>query len=327
MSKDPKAELTDALTMGGPAVALHVLRHAINWSAETLSGLSQNPIDALDTAAMECVIALDDALAEVEALAAPLAALIEVAVTGAPVADYLTQQMTALTSLADRAAVARREREALSHVEERLRADAADHDRLTTSLDELRRHERLADALPELRAQEEQLAARMAEMRGPIRDAEQALAETARQVVTLSTERLADISEQTSALLTEIDQKEREWAGEVQEHGKLKAELAKNISRYETLKAERTEQVVALQEYCRVDGELMNSLPGSDGDVPDGQTLRRALDSVATTLRDVDDGLRAALARHDELLRQNRRLIGWNGQAAGTGGRSGGGDP
>jgi chromosome segregation ATPase len=330
VSTDRKAELRDALTLEGPAAALHVLRHAIQWSAAVLAELTGPDAltGLLDDAAMECVVALDDALDEVAVLEAPVAALVDAAVTGEPVAEHLRTRMDALSAFADRVAVARREHEALARVEERLRADAAEHEQLSAGIDELHRYERLSDALPELRAQQQALATRTAAMLAPVEQAERALVDSADAVITLSTDRLADVSDRTKALLAEVAEKERLWAKEVREHDRLATAIEDNARRYEELRQQRTDQLAELAEYCRIDDELMTSLPGGENDVPDGAALRAALASVRQTLRTVDDGLRAALDKHDELLGRDRQLIGLSSRTHGAGSDPlGGGTP
>jgi hypothetical protein len=307
MSSDPRAELAAVLTVDGPAAAMRALRLAIAWTATALAEAT----GAGDADAMEAVIALDDALTETESLAEPLEELTRVAVTGEPVAAYLRHQLDALSALADRTAVLRRENEALLRVEEQLAAAAAEHERLTARLDELRRYERLSEALPELRTQQEALAGRLAAMRQPVRAAEQALLDTAEQVLTLSSERLADLGDHTETVLTKIAAAERDWATEVREHEKLKDRLAANLRRYDRMRAEHAERAAQLAEYARIDAEILAGLPGGVAGVPDGPALLAALEDAARTLRRVDGGLRAALEEHDRLLATTTRLIQW----------------
>ncbi|MFD7660690.1 hypothetical protein ACFV4N_42530 [Actinosynnema sp. NPDC059797] len=310
---DPRAELAAVLTTEGPAVALHALRWAIGWSVRALAeaARAEPAAEGPDTAAIEVVIALDDALAEVEHLAVRLSALTEVAATGEPVADHLRRQVDSLTALADRTAVLRREHEALARVEERLAAGAAEHERVSARLEELKRFERLADALPELKAQQESLSARLAAMRQPAEVAERALLDTAEQVLSLSLERLGDLSDRTGDVLAKIAASERDWAEEVRAHEEHKTRLADTLARYERLRTEHAERAAQLLEYARIDTEILAGLPAGPADAPDGDGLRAALDATEHTLRRVDEGLRAALDKHARLQDAARRMTQW----------------
>lgn len=312
MTEDPRSELAEVLAQDGPAVALRALRCALRWSARALADVTGATAADRDVAALEVVIALDDALDEVSAIADRLTPLTELAVTGTPVAEHLERQVEALIELADRAAVARREHQALARTERELRAGAAEHQRISDELDQLRRYQRLADAVPELQAQQQVLAARLAALRSPAPEAERALLDTAEQVLTLSDERLADLNRNTAAVLGELAEVQRGWARESANFVAQKERLDETVKRYRRLRDLQTERVAALLEYRRIDGELVAAIPGADGEFVDARTLSEALERVEETLRQVDDGLRAALEQHGRRVETDLRLVEWD---------------
>ncbi|SDM15887.1 hypothetical protein SAMN04488074_117104 [Lentzea albidocapillata subsp. violacea] len=309
MNDDPRAALLAAAEGDdGPHTALLVLRHALAWSARAVA--SAHPRDHTDPAVIELVIVLDDALTQVDALVEHVVAVADAGVAGVPVTAYLARQASALTELAERVAALRREHEALFAVEEELRACGEEHDRIGAQVEELNRLRRLSEALPEIRAQHETLQRRLQTMTSESAQAEQALADTAHQVVVLRDELVADLGQRTRDQLDRLSRTEARWAALHAEFAEKTTALADKNVEYEKLKAERDGllRAVAAQHEC--DQDLLARL----SEVSEGGALDRVralLADVRMTLDQVETALGDALVRYDEFVEQNRKVLPW----------------
>jgi chromosome segregation ATPase len=309
VNDDPRAALlTAAEGEDGPHTALLVLRHALAWSARAVA--SAQPREHTDPAVIELVIALDDALAEVDALVEHVVSVADAGVAGVPVTEYLARQASALTELAARVASVRREHEALFAVEEELRACGEEHDRIAAQVEELNRLGRLSEALPEMREQHEVLQRRLQAMTSESAEAEQALVATAHQVVVLRQELVADLDGRTGEQLERLRRIEAEWAKLHQEYTARTTALADKNAEYEKLRAERDGllRAVAAQQEC--DRDLLTRLSAvSEGGALD--RVRALLSDVQTKLDHVESALGDALVRYDQFVEQNREVLRW----------------
>lgn len=306
---DPRAALRAAAA--GPddaATALLALRHALAWSARAVAGA--RPRDETDPAAVELVIALDDALAEVDGLVRQVPGVAEAGVAGGPVTEYLNRQAATLAELADRIAATRREHEALFAVEEELRACGEEHDEILRRIEELRRLEELAGALPEIREQRDGLERRLEAMASPAAEAEQALAATAHRVLVLREELLAKLDERTRELLGEVRDSEARWAEQRQRLAEDEALLRDKTAEYEKLRAERDGLLRAVSAHAEIDRDLVERLSA----VREGGPLDKVhamLSDVRATLDKVDGALGEALERYDRFVEEHRRVLPW----------------
>ncbi|MCP2167289.1 coiled-coil domain-containing protein [Goodfellowiella coeruleoviolacea] len=310
---DPRAALRAAAA--GPddaATALLALRHALAWAARALA--TDRPHAATDPAAVELVIAVDDALTEVDELVRQVPDVAEAGVAGTPVTEYLNQQAEALAELADRVAVTRREHEALFAVEAELRACGAEHDEIQRHVAELHRLERLARDLPAIRDQRDSLARRLATMRSPVAEAEDALAATAHEVLVLREELLANLDTRTQELLRQVRDVEARWADQRRRLAEDESRLRDKVAEYEKLRTERDGLLRAAAAHAEIDRDLVDRLAA----VREGGPLdkvRAMLSDVRTTLDTVDSALADALARHDRFAEEHRRVLPWRDES------------
>jgi chromosome segregation ATPase len=315
MAED-RAALLAAVNEGDDVhAALRALRHAMAWS---VSAVSSAPVpQATDPAAIELVLALDDALTQVDGLVAHVPALAEASMAGLPVTEYLSRQAQALAELADRVAVARREHEALAAVHAELLASSQEHDSISRELDELRRLQRLADALPELHEQRASLARRIEAMSSPIDDvraAEQALLDTADTVVTLGAQRQADLNERVQELLATAARTEVDWAARQRQHADVEARLRETRTEYEKLDSQREGWLEVLRQHAEIDEDLFERLTAVRDDAGDGTATERVhtlLADVEVVLDKVDNALRDMLERHRQVADDNHRVLPW----------------
>ncbi|MBB5152861.1 hypothetical protein [Saccharopolyspora phatthalungensis] len=309
MTDDPRAALLAAANSGDDAQsALRALRHALAWSACAVG--SAQRIEVTDPAAIELVIALDDAFAEVDGLLEQVPGLAEAAVAGVEVTEYLNRQAGTLTNLADLITVARREHEALASVEAELRESGEEHTRILGEIDELRRLERLRDALPALREQHESLNRRLEAMVSPVAEAERALYETADKVVLLSAERLADLDERIQQVLAKLQRSEADWAEQDRLRADAETKLRQKNAEYEKLRTEREGVLAALRQHAEIDGDLLDRIAAArDGTALD--RVRSVVTDIKASLDQVDAALRDALDRYVRFVEENRKVLPW----------------
>lgn len=315
MSDDPRGALLDLLSEpdigeGASQIALRVLRHALEWSTSALGEHVGTATGPTRTDTLDLVMALDDALSQVDGLLALVPALAEAGVVGGPVTRYLRRQSAALTEFAGHVAAARREHEELAEVETRLLADEAEHERLVTRLVELRRMRDLAEGLPELRAQEQELAGRLERMLTPVAEAEQALLDTANQVVTLSAERLALLGDRTRTVLETLRRGEAEWADETRTHENAERELGAQRAEFDKLRAARDIRLAQLSAHSAINRDLVERLGPTNATAL--ETAGGMLAEVEAVLDRLDGALADAVTRHDELLAKEREVLSWD---------------
>lgn len=315
MSQDPRAALRDLLSTSDTGTdeaqtALRVLRHVLEWSTSALGGHLRTAAGRTRTDTLELVMALDDALSQVDGLLSLVPALAAAGVAGGPVTRYLAEQSSALTEFAKRVATARREHEELAEIETRLRADEAEHERLTARLADLRRMRDLSGGLDALHAQEQDLTNRLALMLTPVADAEQALLDTANQVVTLSAQRLALLGEQTRAVLETLRRSEAEWADETRAHAQAERELHDRREEFDKLRVARDVRLSQLSMHTAINRKVVERLA-----VTDATALEAAggmLAEIEAGLDRLDGALAEAVTRHDELLAEEREVLSWD---------------
>ncbi|QIS10504.1 hypothetical protein [Nocardia arthritidis] len=306
MTDDPCAAIRAIVGNGtDPLAALRVLRHAIIWSAATvaaaLSGSGDEP--GTDDAALELVIAVDDAVAEADLLVDVVPRLADHALAGVRVTEYLRRQIDALVSLSDQVAAAGHEYEAVRDVEAELIASGAEHDRLTARLAELTRLRELADSLPELRDMHDELTRRESAMLAETDAAEAALLATAERVGALSAERLSRLGTSTAEALTRLRDTESRWAAVAAQFADAERKVTKLRDEYLVLSA-------ALRAHAEVDADLTARLDGAErGSVTD--RVRTVLADVQSLLDQVDTALGDTLARYDRINAEAHRELHW----------------
>jgi hypothetical protein len=311
MTADPRAGIRAALDGDGPAAAFTVLRHSLAWAVEVMQATTGRP-DGLpvDTVALDLLIRLDDALLDVHDLGTQSALTADVALAGRAVNERILGAVGELRVVADDVTSLRHRSEALGRVESELAAARLEHEELTERVADLERMERLAGGLPALHEQRAALVRRLAAMAAPVAEAEQALLDTAGQVVALGEELREHLSKRTRDMLAQLEAVEQARVSEVREQ----AVLAGKTAAYAQLKEERDRRLRALGEYRRIDAELQQRLvAAAEGRSvePTARGLGGLLDGVEATLREIDDGLRTALERYDRLVAEDLQELPW----------------
>lgn len=306
MVTDPRAAIRTILDDSEPLAALRILQHAFDWAAMTvvdaLARTSGEP--GTDLATLELVIALDEALEPVSQLTDRVPALTEQALAGGPVREHLQTRLGALTDLGEQIVVIRHEYEALEAVEAELLAAATEHERLSAQLADVERLRKLADALPELRSQHDSLTRRHGTMLTDAADAEQALLDTAGEVLLLSVERQTLLSERLRIALSELQTAESEWATTLGEYTRAQTKVG-------TLRNEHHSRAIALDAHAGIDRDLLQRLSHTlDHDVL--HYLRDELDALVTRLEHIEDALGTALRQYDALTRSENQTLPWH---------------
>lgn len=326
MADDPRAAIREILDDDGdPLAALRILRYAIEWSAATVSSAltdrSTRPGD--DIATLELVIAVDDALEAAEDLAVVTPQLAQHALAGVAVAEHLERQTAALARASQATTVARHDREALAAVEAELKAEAAEHERLTGAITEWDRLRELSAALPAIREQHDRLQHRREAILDETAAAEHELMETAETVVLLRAETVARLSDRTRAALHELEVAESGWAALARQH-------AQASEKTEQLRHAHEARTAELLAHADIDRDLIGRLiQAADSPVFDKEhqlaltrirdnlvgEVHHQLDRAELLLNQVDRGLAAALRRYEEIGAAERHELD------GTGGR------
>ncbi|WP_261415243.1 hypothetical protein [Streptomyces sp. CBG33] len=171
--------------------ALLVLELAVGWAAGSLVGGTPETEDD-GAEALAVLSALDDALAEVPALAGALPVLLESARAGGQLRRSAEELTAGLAALAERVTAERERLDGLRAGEAALRARVAEHEELRREAAELERLTRLAAQAEALGAQRAEIGARLDALRA--RDpeaADRALRTDAESLLRLTGEQLA----------------------------------------------------------------------------------------------------------------------------------------
>ncbi|MGA5293793.1 hypothetical protein ACPCKV_07690 [Streptomyces koyangensis] len=305
MARGARQRIAEALTESGRddrETALLVLELAVGWAAGALGGGAPDTGD--DGAdALAVLSALDDALAEVPALARALPVLLESARAGGQLRRS-TEELTAeLAALAERATAERARLDGLRAGEAELRARVAEHEELRREAAELERLTRLAAEAEALRAQRTEIGARLDALRAQDPEAgDRALRTDAESLLRLTGEQLALLAPRTREALEEVAATQRELADtehrlreSERELDTLRAKLAEVRTAYEP-------SFGALARHARADRELAAALreaADAGGEETDGGlTLAEVAALTATVeqrLADADRALGRAL--------------------------------
>ncbi|WP_067460663.1 hypothetical protein [Actinomadura macra] len=312
---DVKAALAAALADDGPAAALTALRLAADWSARALAA---GPGD--DVAAFQTVVALDDALEPLTAIARAVPALLEAASPGRPVHDHLRERQTELAAARDRLAADRAALDELDQAGRDLAEQAAEHDRLRDRVAELRRLRALADEVEALRAQ---AAAFDGTVTRPAEEAESVLAESAGNLLRLTREQLALLNPKVRAAVEDAVAADAELAelrgrldGAEERIEASRAELASATQGFESLRTRHDEVLVPLRAHRDADRELLAALNDGTPPLTKETGLERAdreLADIGERLDAIDEILARVLADHVQAHERARAALGWTG--------------
>jgi chromosome segregation ATPase len=263
-----------------------------------------------DVRALQCVAALDRALAEVGLLATAVPGVVQAAFPGAAVETALSEKLAA----ADRAAASVRHLHAqageLAAAEASLRLTVQEHENLRQRVAELRRLERTAEVLPRLDEYRGLIEERAAELSAPVEAAESRLAQAVAALAPLDAEVLNRLAPRVSELTQEAAERLAAVASAEAEVAEQEHRLADAARRERELAELRDRNLAALAEHARSDRTVLDALAGPAAAVTGvDEALGRELDRIRTVLADVDAQLEAvdrtlerALAARADLL-------------------------
>jgi len=292
-------------TDGAPALraieTVSGLRTALETCAAAFGGaaIADDDVDAL-----RAVIALDDALEALAWLRAALPPWLQRAEAGADVAAHLDAALDAgdlagtLAGL--RAAIdgaARREQEHNARIAELREL----RDRVVT----LRRLERLATALGELEGQRQAIDARIAELVGPVKSAENALSRGATDLIRLSEERCAALTPQVRDALRRAEEAEGRRQAAERALAAADEQAGRSRERFDALRAAQGERLSAMRRHLAADRAVAEGLSEAGALPADGLDaataalgdIQRRLDRVDGVLAEALDAARAEAPR------------------------------
>jgi hypothetical protein len=324
VSDDPRAAIADALGEPGPTTPLRVLRAAANWGAGTVL------VDACadDLVALECVIALDDAMPQLAALIGQAPQLVKLAAPGGDVADRLAavgaDLIRAQSALAaDRAALA-----AGSDVLTRLAEVEAERDRLRADLDRLERARLIERELPALRDRLAELTSSLSQtqaepyLEAPADEVIGGLVAAARRLLALTEEQRSLLDVGNDGLLNSVEAAATAAAQALARRDEIAAELQTRQDEAAELRLEGDRTLPALRAIRQADEELaagiaLSGLPGTTPadaaeDLPPSPLarVRGELAEIGRRLDGAEGVLRPLLRQHLRAYQEATKVRG-----------------
>ncbi|MFI8907342.1 hypothetical protein ACWEJQ_09450 [Streptomyces albidoflavus] len=306
MASEAGQRIGQALTEAGRderETALLVLELAVGWAAGApVGGAPETGGDGAD--ALAVLSALDEALAEVPALAGALPVLLESARAGGRLRRSAEEQTAGLAAPAERVTAERVRLEGLRAGEAELRARIAEHEELRREAAELERLTRLAAQAEALRAQRTEIGARLDALRArDPEEADRALRTDAESLLRLTGEQLAALAPRTREALEEVAATQRELADTEHRLRESERELGVLRAKLESVRTEYEPSFGALARHARAGRELAVALreaaDAGDGAADWGLSLAEVAALTATVeqrLADADRALSRALA-------------------------------
>jgi hypothetical protein len=312
MTEDPKAAIAAALARPDLAAPLGVLEHAATWAAQALAtGAGHDDVEAL-----ECVIALDDALPRLTELFRLVPALVRTASAGARVDERMAAYQAELGHQRAALAQERQALEAMRDLERQLSQAESEREQLRGAIEALEHRRLLVQELPVLRARQAELEAIMAcAADGDGDQVLRRLSEALHRLRELSQAQRALLETRNAQLLTDIA-----VAGEVVERERtrrdvLLAELAATQAEAGQLQHEHQQNLPALDAHRKADQDLATALAAA-GLVTGESALERLqaeLRSIADGLAAVDQSLKPLLGEQATRYAQARQVRTWTG--------------
>jgi|GEM_PF-3793228 len=315
MTDDPKDGLSATLAHTGSDAALTALRCSIAWAATSLS--TQIGEDD-DVVALQCVIGLDDALADLEKLLGLVPAVVRIASPGRPVEERLAdcqarldQEMSELAS--NRAALA-----AAGDIERRLEETQAERDQTQTQIGMLERRQQIAEDLPGLQARLRKLRdATDKAMAGPVEQVAQGLVKAVRQLADLTDQQRSLIGADLSKLASEAVAAGQALAAESGRLNELKAEVTARQAEADELRREYKQALPGLELYRQADQALAGALTAAGLASPESalEGVRGCLTDIEQRLSDLDSTLKPLLDQHASAYADALAIRNWAGSS------------
>ncbi|WP_406175892.1 hypothetical protein [Streptomyces sp. NBC_00996] len=321
MNDEAKTRIAQALERGEDNDALQALRWSLVWSAQAVARLART---GSDTAPVEAVFLLDDALTEVVGLARAVTELLAVAEPGSEVEAYLQDRQSELAETRRRTEACRREHEGLANTESELRARLAELDAVRGQVAELRRLERLVEALDEIEAQRGLVEERLVLLRDCANGTEDAVRLGSADLLRLTEDQLSRLAGPVRDTLKRSSEAQGRLAAAEAELADAERAAAEALASH----AEYRERLAELDAYARADRRLVDVLarfadaarPVGADDSGTDDSLERAgtvIDDIEARLHDVDTALSRALGARDRPAGPGRTVITWNDEGPG----------
>lgn len=310
---DPKEDLAAALALTGPAAALAVLRHAMAWAAASLPAEIS---EGNDVAALECVIGLDDVLAQLAGLLEVLPGIVAAASPGRAVEERIAERRAVLDRERSRLAAERSALAAAGDIERQLSQAEAERDQIQAQVNMLERQQQLAAELPAMRAVLDKLrTATDAATADSADEIAGGLVAVIRTLTDLTESQRDLLGPDLSRLTDEAASAGQALAAERQRCEDLRAETAGCLAEADRLRQE-AEQVIPGLELCRqadqalADGLTVGAVPSAGSEL---ERVRSELAAVTVMLTRLDDLLKPLLAEHARAYADALRIRNWSG--------------
>jgi regulator of replication initiation timing len=313
MTDDPRAGLSDALSLTDPGAPLEALRHAIAWAARSLS-TELDRDDADDVVALQRVSDLDRALADLGDLMSRVPTIVRIASPGPILKDRiaghqstLEQQRADLT--ADRMAL-----DAVADLERQLKETETERERLQTRISMLDRQHQLASQLPALRARLEALQEVVPD--ATAEDAEhvaKGLVAAVHVLAELTAEQRELIGSELAKLIDDNASAAEALAEGRQRCDELNAEVDSRLTNAEQLQHEQQLSLPALELHRLADQNLTDGLGAAGVPLADSalESVRRQLAEIAARISELDGHLKPLLEEHTRAYAHARRIRNW----------------
>jgi chromosome segregation ATPase len=313
MNDDPKDGLAVALSENGPDAPLAALRYAVTWALRSLS--EQIGIQD-DFAALECVIRLDDALAELRTLLNLVPAIVRIAAPGRPVQERMDDYRNQLEQLYSELSAHRATLHAVGDLESRLAEAQAERDQLQLRLSMLARLEQLTAELPALQVKLAALhEATDAVTASAVENVAQGLVTAVARIGHLTAEQRALVGSELSDLADEAVSAAAALADETRRRDDQKAQVAAWLAEAKRLQDEYEHALPGLELYRQANQDLADGLAAARIPAADSafERVGGALADIKHQLSALDDLLKPLLDEHARAYAEARKIQTWTG--------------
>lgn len=310
MSDASKDAIAAAIARAAPAGPLEALGHAADWAAQTILAAVGDD----DTAAFECVIALDEVLPRVAELLGTMPDLIRIASPGETASARLAAAEAEFARQQAALAEERGRLESARHLEQRASELETERERLRERIEQLERSHLIERELPVLRARRAELEAAVSYAAASTgEEVVQALDKAARQLLELTEEQTSLIAAESSQLVPDVAAGASSLARETARRDELAAELAERERDAEQLRVEQQHMLPGLQARRQADRDVLDGIDvgGLPAGTSAGERVRAELAKIEQRLVDVEGLLRPLLQQHARAYEEARQIRGW----------------
>jgi hypothetical protein len=286
-----------------PESKLQVLRRA---AADTAATLLKDVGDD-DVAAINCVLALEDALRDLNGLLGLVPSLLEIAALGSRVEERVIARRDEVERQRAELTVERAALEADRELSRQLDEIKAEKDQIAAKIAELQRVKLIMGELPALRATVRTLEETVTTAQES--DASQITVDLTAAVGAisgLSKHQGSAVSEELSGTAQELEAATKQTAQQRQQLAQMKDQLAGQIAEARELKAAADNELPAIQLYLQADADLLSGLEAAE--IGNGGTrvsrVKESLAEITQRLADLDTKLKPLLIAHARAYEQ-----------------------